>query len=63
VERERLKKELERIEKEIANGQRQLGNQQFLTKAPSHVVEGIRKRAQELAVLREKTQSKLEELR
>jgi valyl-tRNA synthetase len=63
VERERLKKELEKIEKEIANGQRQLGNEQFLAKAPSQVVEGIRKRAQELAVLRDKTQSQLEELR
>jgi valyl-tRNA synthetase len=63
VERGRLKKELERIEKEIANGQRQLGNDQFLSKAPAQVVEGLRKRAQELAALREKTQSKLQELR
>jgi valyl-tRNA synthetase len=63
VERERLNKELEQIEKEIANGQRQLGNEQFLAKAPAKVVEGIRKRAQELAVLREKTESRLNELR
>jgi len=63
AERERLKKELEKIEKEIANGQRQLSNEQFLAKAPASVVEGIRKRAQDLAVLRNKTQSKLEELR
>jgi valyl-tRNA synthetase len=62
AERERLKKELEQIEKEIANGQRQLGNEQFLAKAPAKVVEGIRSRAQELAVLREKTESKLNEL-
>jgi valyl-tRNA synthetase len=62
VERGRLKKELERIEKEIANGQRQLGNDQFLSKAPAQVVEGLRKRAQELTALREKTQSKLQEL-
>jgi valyl-tRNA synthetase len=53
---------MEKIEKEIGNGQRQLGNQQFLAKAPAQVVEGIRKRAQELAILREKTQSKLDEL-
>jgi valyl-tRNA synthetase len=63
AERGRLKKELERIEKEIANGQRQLGNDQFLSKAPAQVVEGLRKRAQELTALREKTQSKLQELR
>jgi valyl-tRNA synthetase len=62
AERERLKKEFEQIEKEIGNGQRQLSNEQFLAKAPARVVEGMRKRAQELAVLREKTQSKLDEL-
>jgi valyl-tRNA synthetase len=63
AERERLKKELEQIEKEIANGQRQLSNEQFLAKAPAKVVEGMKKRAQELAVMREKTKSKLEELK
>jgi valyl-tRNA synthetase len=62
VERERLKKELEQIEKEYTNGQRQLSNEQFLAKAPAKVVEGIRKRAQELEILREKVKSKLEEL-
>jgi valyl-tRNA synthetase len=62
AERERLKKELEQIEKEFANGQRQLGNEQFLAKAPTKVVEGIRKRAQELEILREKVKSKLDEL-
>jgi valyl-tRNA synthetase len=61
--RARLEKELEKIDKEIANGQRQLGNKQFLVKAPSQVVEGLRKRAQELAILRNKTQSKLDELK
>ncbi len=62
AERERLNKELEQIEKEMANGQRQLSNEQFLAKAPSKVVEGMRARGQELAVLREKAQSKLDEL-
>jgi valyl-tRNA synthetase len=62
AERERLKKELEQIEKEIANGQRQLGNEQFLAKAPAKVVEGIRRRAQELEILRDKVNSKLDEL-
>ena len=63
AERERLKKELEQIEKEFANGQRQLGNEQFLAKAPAKVVEGIRRRAQELEILREKVKSKLDELK
>jgi len=63
AERERLKKELERIEKEITNGQRQLGNEQFLSKAPAQVVEGIRRRAQELQILRSKTETALNELR
>ena len=63
VERDRLTKELERMEKEMANGQRQLGNEQFLAKAPAQVVEGIRKRLGELQILREKTQNQLEQLK
>ncbi len=62
AECERLKKELERIERGIAGGQKQLGNEQFLAKAPPSVVENLRKQQQELAVLQEKTQSKLKEL-
>jgi valyl-tRNA synthetase len=58
-ERSRLAKELERIEKEIANGQRQLTNEQFLAKAPSHVIEGIRRRVQDLATEQEKTKGQL----
>jgi valyl-tRNA synthetase len=59
---ERLKKELEKFEKGIINGQRQLGNENFLAKAPQNVVEGLRKQQQELAVLKEKTLSKLKEI-
>jgi valyl-tRNA synthetase len=62
AECERLKKELEKIEKGITSGQRQLGNEQFLAKAPPIVVEGLRKQQQELGVLQTKTQSKLKEL-
>jgi valyl-tRNA synthetase len=62
AECERLKKELDKIEKEMANGQRQLSNEGFLSKAPAHVVEGIRKRAAELLVLQEKTKSQQSEL-
>ena len=62
AERERLTKELERIEKEQANGHRQLSNEQFLAKAPAKVVEGLKARAEELRVLREKTVAKMSEL-
>jgi valyl-tRNA synthetase len=62
AERERLNKELEKIEKEISNGQRQLGNEQFLSKAPAKVVEGLRTRAEELKVLREKSLAQLREI-
>jgi valyl-tRNA synthetase len=63
AERERLTKELEKLEKEFANNQRQLGNEQFLAKAPEKVVEGLRRRAQELVGLRDKIKSQLDELK
>ena len=62
AERERLKKELEKLEKEFANNQRQLGNEQFLAKAPEKVVEGLRRRARELAGLRDKINRQLDGL-
>jgi valyl-tRNA synthetase len=62
AECERLKKELEKIEKGIASGQKQLGNEYFLAKAPPNVVNNLRKQAEELAALRDKAKSKLEEL-
>ncbi|MGA8431847.1 MAG: valine--tRNA ligase [Candidatus Sulfotelmatobacter sp.] len=62
AECERLKKDLEKLEKEFANNQKQLGNEQFLAKAPAKVVEGLKTRAAELTVLLEKTRSKLKEL-
>jgi len=62
AECERLKKELEKLEKGIANGQRQLGNEQFLAKAPANVVDGLRKQQQELAIMQAKAATKLKEL-
>jgi valyl-tRNA synthetase len=62
AECERLKKELEKIDKGISGGQRQLGNEQFLAKAPAAVVEGLRKQQQELSVVKEKTLSQMKEL-
>jgi len=62
AERERLTKELDKIEKQLASAQARLGNEQFLSKAPPHVVEGLRKQIEELTVLREKVVAKLKEL-
>ncbi len=62
AERERLAKELEKIEKQLASAQTRLGDGQFLSKAPAHVVEGLRKQVEEGAVLRGKTLAKLNEL-
>jgi valyl-tRNA synthetase len=62
AECERLKKELEKIEREALSVRSQLGNEQLLAKAPAHVVEKLRQRAQELGVLQEKTRNQLDEL-
>jgi len=62
AECERLKKELEKIEKEYGNNQRQLGNEQFLAKAPQKVVEGLRKREEELVGLIAKIKSQRDEM-
>ncbi len=59
---ERLKKELERLEKVIGTNQKQLDNPQFVSRAPQNVVENLKKQHQELAVLKEKTVSKMKEL-
>jgi valyl-tRNA synthetase len=62
AEHERLHKESDKLEKEFANNQRQLGNDQFLAKAPEKVVEGLRRREGELVALREKIKRQLDEL-
>src|SRR5258708_4583371 len=62
AERERLTKDLKKLEGELANGQRQLGNEQFLAKAPAHVVEGLRKRKAEGELLPAKIRSVLDKL-
>jgi valyl-tRNA synthetase len=58
----RLTKELAQQEKEFANNQRQLGNENFLAKAPAHVVEGLRTRAAELTALLKKNRAALADL-
>jgi valyl-tRNA synthetase len=62
AERERLSKELKKLESELASAQRQLGNENFLAKAPAAVVDGLRRRQAELEQLLPKTRGALEEL-
>jgi valyl-tRNA synthetase len=62
AERERLQKELEKLEKPLASAKARLADPQFLSKAPEHVVEGLRKQVEEQTVMREKILAKLKEL-
>ena len=62
AERERLTKDLKKLEGELANAQRQLGNQQFLNKAPAHVVQGLRDRVAEIELLLRKIRAGLDNL-
>jgi valyl-tRNA synthetase len=62
AECDRLGKELEKLERGIGSGQKQLGNEQFLQKAPANVVENLRKQQVEFRVLKEKTLSRMKEL-
>jgi len=62
AERERLTKEMEKIEKQLVSAQARLGDEQFLRKAPPHVVEGLRKQLEEATILRDKNLAKLKEL-
>jgi valyl-tRNA synthetase len=62
AERERLTKEVARLEKGLATAERQLGNGDFLAKAPSHVVEGLKKNEAEMRQLLEKARTALDAL-
>jgi valyl-tRNA synthetase len=53
-ERERLTREIARLEKGVAAAGRQLGNEKFLSKAPAHIVEGLKKQESETRLLLEK---------
>jgi valyl-tRNA synthetase len=59
AERERLTKDISRYEKGLAAAERQLGNEGFLAKAPSQVVEGLRKQEAETRLLLEKARAAL----
>ena len=62
AERERLNKEMDKIEKQLVSAQARLADEQFLRKAPPHVVEGLRKQVEEATILRDKNLAKLKEL-
>ncbi len=47
AERERLTKDLAKYEKGLTAAERQLGNEAFMAKAPTHIVEGLRKQSAE----------------
>jgi valyl-tRNA synthetase len=47
AERERLTKEIAKLEKGLASAEKQLGNEGFLAKAPSNIVEGLKKQEAE----------------
>ena len=62
AERERLQKELGKIEKQLAAAQARLADPQFASKAPAHVIDGLRKQVEEQTVLKDKIVAKLKEL-
>ncbi|HMF64398.1 MAG TPA: hypothetical protein VK608_09945, partial [Edaphobacter sp.] len=61
-ERERLTKDLVKYEKGLVASERQLGNEAFMAKAPTHIVDGLRKQASETKILHDKTKAALEAL-
>jgi valyl-tRNA synthetase len=62
AERERLTKDIARYEKGLASAERQLGNEGFLAKAPTSVVEGLKKQEAETRLLLEKAQAAFDAL-
>ncbi|HUV06012.1 MAG TPA: valine--tRNA ligase [Armatimonadota bacterium] len=58
----RVTNELAEVERELARSQAKLSNEQFLSRAPAHVVEKEQRIAQELSEKRSKLQERLEML-
>jgi valyl-tRNA synthetase len=61
-QRKRLEKEREQFEKNIANNNRQLADEKFLSRAPAHVVEGLRSKLAEYEIQLEKVRKALDGL-
>jgi valyl-tRNA synthetase len=62
ADRDRLTKDIVRYEKGLTSAGRQLGNEGFLAKAPSNVVEGLKKQEAETRQLLEKARAALHAL-
>ncbi|MGA2903983.1 MAG: valine--tRNA ligase [Candidatus Korobacteraceae bacterium] len=62
AERDRLSKELAKLTQELTRAMGQLNNEAFLSKAPAHVIEGLKKRKAEVEVLVRKANDALGEL-
>jgi valyl-tRNA synthetase len=62
AERERLTKDLAKYEKGLASADKQLTNETFMSKAPAHIVDGLRKQHSETKILYDKTKSALDAL-
>ncbi|MGF7181812.1 valine--tRNA ligase [Tunturiibacter psychrotolerans] len=62
AERERLTKDLAKYEKGLASADKQLTNDTFMSKAPAHIVDGLRKQHAETKILYDKTKSALDAL-
>ena len=61
-QRKRLEKEREQLEKNIANNNRQLADEKFLSRAPAHVVDGLRAKLAEYETQLEKIRKALDGL-
>ncbi len=59
AERERLEKEIAKLEKVVASSEKQLSNDGFLSRAPVHIVEGLKKQAGEMGELLRKAREGL----
>jgi valyl-tRNA synthetase len=59
AERERLLKDLAKFAKGLEAADKQLANEGFLARAPSHIVEGLKKQRAETLALKQKTEAAL----
>jgi len=62
AQRKRLEKEIEQLEKVISGSRRQLDDDKFLSRAPAHVVDGIRQKLTGYEAQLEKSRTALEGL-
>jgi valyl-tRNA synthetase len=62
AERERLDKEIAKYDKGLQAADKQLNNPGFVSKAPAHIIDGLKKQAAELQALRKKAQDGLDSL-